>query len=85
MVQLSSALTDLMSLTYITVHLFLFRFAGSEQYWLYIWTFFETWGLELSPDFMLLTFMAGHQMSRQLIMAITGFMLLVFMSTHHFQ
>ena len=74
-----------MSLTFITVHLFLFRFAGSEQYWLYIWTFFETWGLELSPVFMLLTFMAVHQMSGQLFLAITGFMLLVFMTTHTFQ
>ena len=47
--QLSSALTDLMSLT-----------LGSEQYWLYTWTFFKTWELELSPDFMLLTFMTVH-------------------------
>ena len=51
--QLSSALTGLMSLTFMTVHFFLVSFAGSEQYCLFILSFFKTWAQKLSSGFLL--------------------------------
>ena len=42
--QLNSALTDLMSLT---VHLFLFLFAGSEQYWFFNFDVLQDLGSEV--------------------------------------
>ena len=35
-------------LTFMTTHLFQFRFADAEQYWLITLTFFRTWDQELS-------------------------------------
>ena len=49
--QLSSALTVLISLTFMTVHLFLFSFAGSEQYRLFALTFFKIWRTEFNRVF----------------------------------
>ena len=72
-------------LTFMASHLFHFSFADIEQYWLFILSFFKTWDQKLTPGLRLLTFMTVHQMNGQLILAITGPMLLVFMTTHPFQ
>ena len=58
--QLDSALTGLMSLTYITTHLFQFRFAVTVQSWFFVLTFFKTWDQDSFPGLLLPTFMAVH-------------------------
>ena len=58
-------------LTSLATHFFHFSFTVTEQYWLFNLAFRWTWNQKLTP-----WFEVAH---------ITGFMLLVFMSTHSFQ
>ena len=48
-----------MLLTFMPTHLFQFRFADTEQYWLITFTLFKTWDQKLSSG-LLLTFMTTH-------------------------
>ena len=47
-------------LMFMTTQLFHFRFAITEQFWLFAFTFLRTWNQELFPGLLSLTFMAVH-------------------------